>query len=307
MKTYHLLRCVLISIATIVRLAKGQDSFNFETIRHEPSTMNKNQPATFDATFDNLWIEDNHPYRYPNGSEHWSPFVYATHSSGYTLWGNGGMASPGVELISETGSTRLLMSEIRTQQQNNNYVLSSAVGPMIPNAFEGAESSVSGICVDQDHPYVSAISMIAPTPFSGLYNLRLWDDNTGTWYREIELYVYPWDAGTEEGDRYSLGNAPTSPQEPISPFMANDDEDAVFVSEGESSLQVLPVGVFTFTLQGSTSACDSLSAVSRISSSRPSLAPTNAPTATPTQYPSSTPSGRPSLRGSIEEFIRSND
>ena len=159
--------------------------------------MNKNQPATFDATFDNLWIEDNHPYRYPNGSEHWSPFVvssnlsvvfvaelarelnlmlvdnsinrkiflpycfhfhqYATHSSGYTLWENGGMASPGVELISETGSTRLLMSEIRTQQQNNNYVLSSAVGPMIPNAFEGAESSVSGICVDQDHPY-------APTP-----------------------------------------------------------------------------------------------------------------------------------------------
>jgi len=98
-----------------------------------------------------------------------------------------------------------------------------------------------------------------------------------TWVRKIEVYVYAWDAGTEEGDDYRLNNAGTNPQGTISAFMAGDTVDAVFVSVNEdgSDIRVLPVGVLTFELQESSAKC---------MTSEPS-----GPTASPTMSPSKSP------------------
>ena len=100
----------------------------------------------------------------------------------------------------------------------------------------------------------------SPDWFSGQYNLRLHDGTN--WYERIELYVYPWDAGTEEGDRYSLSNNPTRPQEAIAPFMPGSSENEVFVSRGDSELEVQPVGRITFALRGPSQECSSASASS---------------------------------------------
>ena len=70
------------------------------------------------------------------------------------------------------------------------------------------------------------------------------------------------DAGTEEGERYSLGNSPTSPQEPILPFMPGSSEDKVFVSKGNNGLEIEPVGIITFELEGPSQECSSASASS---------------------------------------------
>ena len=74
------------------------------------------------------------------------------------------MASPGIELIAETGGIGILRNEVRAQQDEK-YVLSYDITSMIPDAFEGASVSTgsSSLCADEDHPLVSSISMIAPS------------------------------------------------------------------------------------------------------------------------------------------------
>jgi len=76
------------------------------------------------------------------------------------------------------------------------------------------------------------------------------------WYEKIELNVYAWDAGTEEGNGYSLDNIETDPQEEISPFVAGTTAAAVFVSVGSGGFEVKPVATLTFELQESSSKCD---------------------------------------------------
>ena len=52
--------------------------------------------------------------------------------------------------------------------------------------------------------------MIAPSPdwFSGLSNFDVRDANNDrqTYFGSFSIETFPWDAGTETGDRYSLSN-----------------------------------------------------------------------------------------------------
>jgi len=235
-----------------------QSSFNYEIVgTPQISDVSRTVPAGYSITFTNRWTEDNHPYEYPSRA-HWSDFVYASHSAGYQMWCSGCFASAGVESIAEEGQTGTLIEEIEDKQVLGT-VLDQVLGLFIPRATDGRASSPrKDLCVDETHPYVSAISMIAPTPdwFSGLYDLRLWDQSTKNWYEKIELNVYAWDAGTEEGSGYSLDNIETDPPEGISPFMAGETADAVFVSVGSGGLQVMPVATLTFELQESSKKCN---------------------------------------------------
>eukprot|EP00957_Ditylum_brightwellii_P177173 13496785-Ditylum_brightwellii.AAC.1 len=199
-----------------------QSSSNYEIVgTPQVSEISRTMPAGYSITFTNRWTEENHPYEYPFMA-HWSDFVYASHSANYQMWCNGCLASAGVESIAEEGQTGTLIEEIE-DERGKGSVLDQVLGLFIPRATDGSASSPrKDLCVDESHPYVSAISMIAPTPdwFSGLYDLRLWDQSTKNWYEKIELNVYAWDAGTEEGNGYSLDNIETDPQEEISPFVA---------------------------------------------------------------------------------------
>lgn len=192
--------------------------------------------------------------------------VIASHSDAYSMWCDGCTATSGLESIAETGGTSTLRNEI-SAEQGEKIVLDQKTAPGLgtPVGFRDESSPDGSLCVDEDHPLVSAISMIAPSPdwFSGLYNLPLWKENSDgddVWYNKFQAYVYAWDAGTEEGDSYSLGNAATSPKEGMLPFMAGNTADEVFVSENSSGdLHVLPVGIITFELQESTPECTSMS------------------------------------------------
>ena len=127
------------------------------------------------------------------------------------------------------------------------------------------------------YQYLPTTSLSSPDWFSGLYNLRLWETNLSgedVWYEKFEAFVYAWDAGTEEGDSYSLSNSPTNPKEGMFPFMVGNNE--VFVSENSSdgNLQVLPVGILTFELQGQSQECTSLSMSSTLASPTKALVDT---------------------------------
>lgn len=173
------------------------------------------------------------------------------------MWRDQAKASRGVELIAETGVLDELQSELAIEGSVLDHI--EAFG--IEEAFDGATSiSKRHLCVDTDHPFVSGIGMIAPSPdwFSGVYNLPLWNRETQTWYKTVEVDVYPWDAGTEQGKDYNLSNPDTIPHGAISAFMPGDTEKRVFVSVGQAGLpflQVKPVGVLRFELQESSKKC----------------------------------------------------
>jgi len=173
------------------------------------------------------------------------------------MWRNGGTASRGVELVAEIGN----ISDLQGELSSNGNVLDQVSAVGIDEAFDGAMSAPSlHLCVDEGHPYVSGIGMIAPSPdwFSGLYNLPLWNRDTQTWYKKVELNVFAWDAGTEEGKDFDTRNPGTMPLGIISAFQPGDIEDALFVSVGQAGLpflQVKPVGVLKFELQESSERC----------------------------------------------------
>ena len=90
------------------------------------------------------------------------------------------------------------------------------------NAISVIEKSVSGggtgsatfdITLTNEHPLVTLLSMIGPSPdwFVGVSGLSLLDTQ-GQWESLLEVDLFPYDAGTEEGTEFSLNNQATSPQ-----------------------------------------------------------------------------------------------
>ncbi len=57
--------------------------------------------------------------------------------------------------------------------------------------------------------------MVAPSPdwFVGVSGLSLWDGDA--WIESLSVDLKPYDAGTEQGDAFSLANPATVPQELI--------------------------------------------------------------------------------------------
>lgn len=173
--------------------------------------------VTYKVTFTGTWSpSDVEPGTYP-GSAHFSDLIGATHTQGTQFWQSGGTASAGVEAVAELGFNGTLESELRTMQQAGNtgdtIVFSSLFG--LPN------SDTVEIEVSDDKPYISLISMIAPSPdwFVGVSGLSL--QNNGQWLESIKVDLVPYDAGTEEGNTFSLSN-PATPSGVIARLSGDD-------------------------------------------------------------------------------------
>jgi hypothetical protein len=59
--------------------------------------------------------------------------------------------------------------------------------------------------------------MIADSPdwFSGFSSFDPRDAVSNTWYDSFTIETFPWDAGTETGDAYSLNNDAENPHQPV--------------------------------------------------------------------------------------------
>lgn len=84
--------------------------------------------------------------------------------------------------------------------------------------IDGNGSHVQGIKVEvtADYPMVSLISMLVPSPdwFTGIKGISLC--NNGMWRDSWdETPLQPWDAGTEDGNMFSMTNAASNPQQNI--------------------------------------------------------------------------------------------
>ena len=111
------------------------------------------------------------------------------------------MASAGVELVAEAGIPGTLKGEVEAAGANvDRYVSFAAPGTT-------GSRTHTGVTLTSDHPRITLLSMIAPTPdwFVGVSGLSLLD-SSGNWVASRTVDLYPWDAGTESGTGFSLNN-----------------------------------------------------------------------------------------------------
>eukprot|EP01023_Acetabularia_acetabulum_P057033 TRINITY_DN6625_c0_g2_i3.p1 TRINITY_DN6625_c0_g2~~TRINITY_DN6625_c0_g2_i3.p1 ORF type:complete len:375 (-),score=86.54 TRINITY_DN6625_c0_g2_i3:187-1311(-) len=194
--------------------------------------------AVYTITADFVWNANTHPTDYPAGQAHWSPFSGTTHNKNYNMWSPGMLASPGVEQVAETGNNSVLMSEIQE--------CGSDCAPAFAfecDVFSGTCVSSGQITVENDKPYLSAVSMIAPSPdwFVGVFDLPLC--KFGSWTQEFTTNFFPHDAGTDSGATYLAENQATDPAVPIFRIV-NADSVLYNPNEGE----ILPMGTFSVVL-----------------------------------------------------------
>jgi hypothetical protein len=162
------------------------------------------------VTFEGNWSEGNFPTDFPS-NDHFSDFIGLTHDGTISLFDAGGMATEGMEVMAETGATTPLDQEVFEKVETDagyDFIINGAPG-------RGTGKREFVIYVDEAHPLVSIVSMIAPSPdwFISVHGYSLWQNER--WVESITIPASTWDAGTDSGTTYTSEDADTEPQEPI--------------------------------------------------------------------------------------------
>ena len=189
--------------------------------------------ATYSVTFTGTWTAEATPGGLPDVA-HFSPLIGAVHNAAVTFLTSGGTATPGIESMAERGRTATLTAEIEAAGAHALSVLRKDAG-----AGATGTDTFGSVSVTADHPRLTLLSMIAPSPdwFVGVFGLSLLDAE-GEWVEALALDLFPWDAGTEEGDDFSFDNAATAPPGTIASL------------RGTGKFSDAPMATLTITLQG---------------------------------------------------------
>ena len=188
--------------------------------------------ATYTLTFTGMWTAQNHPLDYPPGAliggPHFSGLIGATHDGGYKIIKDGMPPSRGLERLSEEGKHAPLDEEIR------NAISAGAAGALFESDGLGPSETVRvTVKVDQNHPMLSVVAMIAPSPdwFVGAGDVMLWENDA--WVQRKEMDVFAWDSGGDDGTTYKADDKDTNPKKATSM-----SQSAHFVKDGAP----VPVG-----------------------------------------------------------------
>jgi len=189
--------------------------------------------AHYSVTFDGTWSAATHPLEFP-GNAHFSGLVGATHNGAYKIFEAGGTATPGLENLSEKGAHNPLADEIRAA------IAAGKAGALFEGApiFGPPGQATSELEIDPEHPMVSVVAMVAPSPdwFAGAMDVVLQEN--GEWVESKTVTLYAWDAGTDSGASYQDPDADMQPRGPVG---LNDSPH--FVKDGAR----VPVATVTFT------------------------------------------------------------
>ncbi|MYH50145.1 MAG: tandem-95 repeat protein [Gammaproteobacteria bacterium] len=163
------------------------------------------QEITYRVRFEGNWTLASTPGGVAPGG-HFTTLIGGVHGSGVTFWRAGERASPGVEGVAEEGFTGTFRSEVAASPHTRSVIQEGVAGG-------GTGRATFNIDVTRTHPRVTLLSMIGPSPdwFVGVSGVSLLD-GADEWRESHVVDLFPYDAGTEEGDDFSLSNPDTSPQ-----------------------------------------------------------------------------------------------
>lgn len=196
------------------------------------ATAGSQPSAKYSVTFQGSWSQETHPLEFP-ANAHFSGLIGATHNSHYTIFSEGGRATEGLERLAEAGRHNPLDAEIKGAMEAGTVGALIESGPVKPVPGQ-VEASFN---IDDTHPMVSLVAMIAPSPdwFTGVsVNLR----ENGQWLAEKTVTVYAWDAGTDIGSTYQAPDA--------------NSREKVIINTAphfQTAGKLMPVGTFTFVRQ----------------------------------------------------------
>lgn len=199
------------------------------------------QQASYELVFDATWSAALHPQDFPGGNPHFSGLVGGTHSAAVAFWQVGQLATPGIQLMAESGFKPPLEFEVQ-EAINAGTAFSVVSGEAV---FSSPGTATATLDMHIDFPLATVVSMIAPSPdwFIGVSGTPLFVD--GEWLDSVQIDLYPYDAGTDSGTTYLAPNQPTSPHEPAFQIMGFP-----FLNNGS----IAPLGTFTFNLTDSVCA-----------------------------------------------------
>ena len=196
--------------------------------------------ALYELEFITHWSAANFSTNFPT-NRHFSGLIGLTHNSDIKIFEVGSLASSGIVSMAETGSKSLLKTEIE-DFQNRGQSGSTIDGLGIPST----SNFVSVIFeVSRDHPLVSVVSMIAPSPdwFTGINSVPLYSD--GQWVEQIDISVIAYDAGSDSGVTFRSNNLATIPRTSITK-LSSSRADTDF-QNGVHFSSLLSIGRFTLT------------------------------------------------------------
>ena len=184
----------------------------------------------YKVTFDATWQGSTHPNDFPSGA-HFSPLVGGTHNADVSFWESGGISTPGVESMAETGAAFLLTGEV------NDAITAGSAFSAILGGGTGSPGSVdTTFDISSTHPLATVVTMVAPSPdwFLGVSGLNLFEN--GRWLDDVVVDLLTYDAGTDSGPTFRSANDDTQPREPIARLTEFPLDSSV------------PLGTFTFDL-----------------------------------------------------------
>ena len=169
--------------------------------------------ATYAVTFRAVWNASSHGSRPPFPSNpHFSRVVGAAHTPEVSFWSSGGIATPGIESMAETGSVSSLCREIDEEADRGGST------PCVRGAqpsFPSPGAARLSFEATEEVRLLTLVSMIAPSPdwFVGVSGMPLMED--GCWRERIEMELVGYDAGTDSGATFTARDADVTPHEPI--------------------------------------------------------------------------------------------
>jgi len=184
------------------------------------------------VTFEATWSRELHPSDFP-ADPHFSRLIGGTHSDRVNFWREGALATSGIQDMAERGATSPFDTEIEAA-----IARGSAHG-LIRGGGVGRSPGSTGVDfeISRDHPRVTLVTMVAPSPdwFAGVHDLDLIEN--GDWVANKSVDLYPYDAGTDDGESFSSPDAASMPHVPIRRI-----DGFPFASNGS----VAPIGRFVF-------------------------------------------------------------
>lgn len=200
------------------------DSSNNEPPVDNGGDSTTNTSARYRLAFTATWSQDTHALNFP-GNPHFSGLVGAVHNEQVIFWEPGQIATPGIQLVAETGGKSDFLPEIQSAID---------AGSALSTINEGGIGTSPGniaieFDVTRDYPQITVTSMLAPSPdwFVGLHNYSLISDGEFVENAQIDLVLY--DGGSDDGVRYQSSNSATDPLSPIAQ-VNSEAQDAPFVN-----------------------------------------------------------------------------
>ena len=195
-------------------------------------------PATYRVVFTPLWTKTSFPFEYPDTSlihkPHFSGLIGTAHGANYHIFAEGRMPTPGLERLSEMGKHDPLDAEINAAVAAGDALALAESEPL----KDFSQTATTEVKVDDAHPMVSMVAMIAPSPdwFAGVSDVNLMEN--GAWAATRTVEVNAWDSGGDDGATYLADDVDSHPKKPTSL-----NKGPHFMKDG----RMMPVARITFT------------------------------------------------------------